>query len=73
MEILLEVKEELFRFSDFDDWVNNAPERYVNGGIPPKYTVALDTGGRTCLSGKEFMTARDEGTFPVIVYSLKDF
>lgn len=46
------------QFKDFQQWVNRAGE-WLEGA------VCVDALGRHCFKGKEFMRARDEGTFPV--------
>lgn len=63
---------EAFRFTSFQEWVNKA-QGWFQARIPEparsqhRY-VAIDTTGRVCLIGADFMRARDEGTFPVAVY-----
>jgi hypothetical protein len=55
-------------FCDFNDWVNSASRRLTvasdsNGmDLSP---ICVDTQGRRCHNGRDFMRARDEGTFPV--------
>lgn len=46
-------------FRNFNHWVN-----YASGRID-KNAVCIDTKGRRCLIGRDFMRARDEGAFPV--------
>ncbi len=46
-------------FRDFNHWVNGASNRIDDN------MVCVDTLGRRCLIGGDFMRARDEGTFPV--------
>jgi hypothetical protein len=55
-------------FRDFDDWVSFATKRLtgttgsVGQEVPP---ICVDTLGRRCNVGADFMRARDEETFPV--------
>lgn len=56
------------QFNTYDDWLNNATQ-YLAGrkgsvgqDVP---AICVDTLGRRCHVGKDFMRARDEGTFPV--------
>lgn len=46
-------------FHSFQHWVNKASTRVPEGA------VLTDAVGRVCRVGKDFMRARDEGTFPV--------
>lgn len=50
----------LGEFADMDDWVRRANR--VIGGLD---CICVDALGRECLTGKEFMRAEKEGTFPV--------
>lgn len=59
------------QFDTFDDWVNRA-SRVISERHCPTDTVGnvlraicVDTRGRRCQCGGDFMRARDEGTFPV--------
>jgi hypothetical protein len=62
-------------FSSFDNWVNTATRKLTgrpdsNGWMDPKTktgipAVCIDALGRRCTNGRDFMRARDEGTFPV--------
>lgn len=58
-------------FKDFDDWVNRATRSLANktcetsGCTMPVPAMCVDTKGRRCYQGGDFMRARDEGTFPV--------
>lgn len=58
----------LFEFRTFDDWVNNAKRRFEESRRDSRTAICIDTKGRICGMGREFMRARDEGTFPVTVY-----
>lgn len=65
------------KFSSFDDWVDTATRKLawqardknlrVKIITPPEQERAIcyDTKGRRCFIGRDFHTARDEGTFPV--------
>jgi len=56
------------QFDSFEDWVNHAARALgnVHGSVgellPP---CCIDAAGRRCHVGKDFMRARDEGTFPI--------
>lgn len=60
----------LFEFSDYEDWCDTAQVRFKRAGHNSTNTICLDAQNRTCFRGKDFMQARDEGTFPVRVFSL---
>jgi len=70
MEITIEVGEVLFEFSSFENWVAKASSRYGQHGATKYNSITLDSVGRICCIGKQFMRARDEGAFPVYVYRL---
>ncbi len=62
------------QFDTFDDWVNHSPRAltgvaYSTGGLGQDGngvpSICVDTKGRRCAIGKDFMTARDEDAFPV--------
>jgi hypothetical protein len=61
-------------FKTFDDWVNRASrtiaERYcpVDGVGDPQRPMCIDSKGRRVQVGRDFMRARDEGTFPVYYF-----
>jgi hypothetical protein len=63
---------EAFRFSSFQQWVDKAQSWFQTRIPEPARSrhryVAVDATGRVCLIGADFMRARDEGTFPVVVY-----
>jgi len=60
---------EIFQFSSFSDWVNNARKRFKSHGLKP--TVCIASDGSVCHNGEDFMLARDYELFPVIVYLLE--
>lgn len=57
---------QLFAFTSFEDWIDTARRKF--GAYHEGETVCLDQAGRIVTCGKEFMRARDEGTYPVTVY-----
>jgi hypothetical protein len=58
----------MFSFSSFQEWVVRASTYY--GTCPARNSdlVAIDREGRICRRGEQFMRARDDGVFPVVVY-----
>jgi hypothetical protein len=55
-------------FATFGHWVSGASRRltgYTGSVGEPVSAICVDTLGRRCHCGKDFMRARDEGTFPV--------
>ena len=62
----------LFSFDSHAAWLSTAKTLYKDAGVKPAYTVALDSMGRMCAWGEHFSTARDEGTFPIRVYLLRE-
>lgn len=61
----------LFQFGSFTDWVDHASWSWKRIGVKSADTICLDTKGRPCLIGRDFMKARDEEAFPVSVYLLR--
>jgi hypothetical protein len=47
----------------FQQWVN-----YATRDIGGMNAACYDQKGRRCLIGKDFMTARDDGSFPVMYW-----
>lgn len=55
-------------FHSFDNWVNKATGKLTGrtGSVGEVLSaMCVDTLGRRCHVGKDFMRARDENTFPV--------
>lgn len=50
-------------FVSYEDWVNSA-RRELEG----RNAICIDALGRECWIGKQFMRARDQGTFPISFY-----
>ena len=67
----IELGPELFRFNSFADWVNKARLRFKAVGVVASQYVCIDATGRICGMGKQFMSARDRGAFPVVVYHIE--
>lgn len=55
----------LFSFNSFDDWVNHAKQKFASAQVHDRDVLCIDGESRVCDTGKEFMRARDENTFPV--------
>ena len=54
---------EVGKFRDFSTWVNKAKSWIGGTGA-----VCVDARGRRCAIGRDFMRARDDGSFPVTYY-----
>lgn len=70
MSIQIQVGPEAFRFTSFTEWVNKA-QGWFAARIPPASRgrhLCVDAVGRVCLIGRDFMRARDEDAFPVVVF-----
>lgn len=61
---------EMFRFESFQQWVNKAQSWFKSASVPSSQFVCIDATGRICGMGKQFMSARDRGAFPVTVYNI---
>jgi hypothetical protein len=61
-------------FDTFHDWVNRASRTIAEPYCPVDTTgqtvraICVDTKGRRCQIGGDFMRARDEGAFPVVYF-----
>jgi hypothetical protein len=62
------------QFDTFEDWCNRATRELAyktcasSGATVPVPAMCVDTKGRRCFQGGDFMRARDEGTFPIIYF-----
>ena len=70
MKITVKLKREMFAFSSKTHWANKSASWFENCGIPKSRYVAIDAAGRICVSGKEFIRAEKENTYPVTVYEI---
>lgn len=57
-----------FEFTSFEQWVNKATSWFKNARLRGDQSLCVDAAGRVCLTGREFIRARDEDTFPIKVY-----
>lgn len=65
--VTIQVNREIFRFNSFDEWANKASSsRYSELNL--RDSICVDMAGRLCWTSKEFLRARDDGAFPVVVY-----
>ena len=64
---------ELFQFETFQQWVNKAASWFSSYNLPKNSYICVDQAGNVCTKGQEFMNARDNDLFPVIVYLIVDF
>ena len=67
----IQLGELLFSFHTFDDWVSKASRIWRRHNVRAADTICIDQQGRIIGWGKHFMTARDDGAFPVDVYRLR--
>ena len=70
LNVLLSFSRKLFEFHSKLHWVNKAQGWFANCGVPKHRYIAVDSAGRVCTSGKEFMRAEEENTYPVSVYEI---
>ena len=68
--VLFSFEKELFRFESEAQWVNKAKTWFASCGVPKHRYVAVDAAGRVCTSGREFMRATKEDTYPITVYEI---
>lgn len=62
----------LFEFETFNCWVNHAQRAWKAADVSVHHTLCIDAKGRHCYIGRDFMVARDDGTFPVAVHLRRD-
>jgi len=67
-EITVTVGDELFSFSDFENWCDTAKWKFESSRLSGHDAICVDARGRLCFRGKDFMRARDDGSFPVRVF-----
>lgn len=58
----------LFEFATFSGWANHAQTAWKAAGVSVHHTLCIDAKGRHCYIGRDFMIARDDGSFPVSVH-----
>ena len=72
LKVQVRLGNEIFRFTSFSQWVNKAASWFRGAQLRDGYGyVCVDAKGRICQVGREFMRARDEDSFPIIVYSIE--
>ena len=67
-QIPITLGKELFQFSGFENWCNTAQRKFDHVNRRGEQVLCVDTFGRVCRTGREFIRARDEGAFPVRVF-----
>lgn len=70
MKRQIQLKREMFRFSSQQNWVNNAQRVFADCGVYKHNYICLDSAGNVCTSGQQFMEAKANDNYPVIVYEL---
>jgi hypothetical protein len=70
-EMTIQVGRELFRFRNYQEWVNKAPAKFDRCQVMRPYIICVDTKGRVCALGIDFVRARDDKSVPVRAYSLE--
>lgn len=64
--------EKIFEFPTFNNWCNTAQRKFSSFfGHALTMTVCIDQKGRICTSGKQFMRARDDNSFPIEVFLIE--
>ena len=70
-QIKIMVRGPVFSFPDFNNWCDTAKHKFRIAGLKDYEVLCVDDRGRACISGKEFMRARDDGSFPVNAYKIR--
>jgi hypothetical protein len=66
--ISVQVRDYLFEFTSFNDWVGRAQIAFLNMGHTSESTICVDQNGLICTRGKYFAKAK----YPVRVYAIDD-
>lgn len=69
-DLTIKVGPELFCFTSKEQWVAKARSWFRLSGYDTHNTICVDAAGRIVMSGREFQRAEEEGTYPVMVYSI---
>lgn len=71
-KVRVRLGDEIFRFTSFSQWVNKASSWFRGAGLRGGFGyVCVDAKGRICQIGKHFMRARDDDSFPIVVYAVE--
>lgn len=70
MRVEIEAERLLFEFDTLTRWKNKAASWFTNTRLRPHQYISVDTAGRICPTGNEYMRADREGTFPIRVYRI---
>lgn len=62
--------DEMFRFTSEQEWINKAQSWFRNCGVREGGYISVDSLGRVCRIGSQFMRATKENTYPIVVYKL---
>lgn len=68
MKIEIDVPPILFQFTSLQQWVNHAKSRFAYHGLRDGEGICIDSAGRICTHGAQFMRADRDGTYPIKVY-----
>ncbi len=68
--VYVQVGKELFSFENFDDWCDTAKRKFKKAKVSSHQVICVDASNRICVSGFEFMRARDEQAYPVRAYEV---
>lgn len=66
--ITIEAGELLFQFHAYHNWLSTASRKFKIASVQSNDVLCVDRLGRVCNTGREFMRARDEQQFPIMVY-----
>ena len=71
LKVRVRLGSEIFRFTSYSQWVNKASSWFRGARLRDGYGyICVDAEGRICQRGTEFMRARDDDSFPIVVYAL---
>ncbi len=67
-EVNIVLGEKLFEFPSLMKWEQKATGWFRSTGIKQSEMICIDTAGRICTCGRDFIRADKEGTYPIAVY-----
>jgi hypothetical protein len=64
------VGDPIFEFTSYINWVNKAQSWYSTCGVPARRLLTVDSLGRVCTQGSDFIRADREQAFPIRVFPI---
>lgn len=62
----------LFQFDSKQEWINKAQRIWKKNLVRAEETILIDSHGRVCRIGKDFMSAETDNAYPIKVYLARE-